>query len=364
MTRATVILAVLTAVMAHAAPVQAEQPASTETPGPAADGRETEAVVTEAREAFRIGTALAREERWDEARVAFVRSNASRPHPVTLYNIAYCDRAMGRPARALASFQQALADHAAGTRGKLPDALVSAARQYLAEARARVGRVSLVELAGAEIQVDGHSLEALHAGVDRSFVIGEGTEGTRLALGSSPVVLVDPGTHVFVARRTGRPDVVQSRTLAAGEEVRISFEATPPPLPADASVAGKAALAPRRPRATTPRPWRPDRRFSYVAFGVSGAGLVLGSVAGVIALNTRSRLESACDATRECPQRSRSDVSQLRTSATISTVGFVVGAAALGTGVVLWALSAKAHATEHRISLGITPNALFVRGTL
>ena len=48
------------------------------------------------REAFGRGLALARQEQWGEALVAFEQAAAARAAPVVDFNIAYCLRALGR----------------------------------------------------------------------------------------------------------------------------------------------------------------------------------------------------------------------------------------------------------------------------
>src|SRR5262245_61280524 len=48
--------------------------------------------VTEAREAFKLGAALAKQGQWVDALVAFQRSSDLKAHPITMYNVAYCER--------------------------------------------------------------------------------------------------------------------------------------------------------------------------------------------------------------------------------------------------------------------------------
>src|SRR5947207_8021484 len=80
---------------------------------PAPPGLETEPVglpedsgVSAARDAFRQGSALARQGQWPEALTAFRRSAALKGHPITTYDIAYCERALGRYARASLHFEE------------------------------------------------------------------------------------------------------------------------------------------------------------------------------------------------------------------------------------------------------------------
>jgi len=64
--------------------------------------------VAEARAAFEEGTKLAKEERWAAALEAFERSEALHPHPVTSYNIGYCELVLGHPTLARKMLGEAL----------------------------------------------------------------------------------------------------------------------------------------------------------------------------------------------------------------------------------------------------------------
>src|SRR5690606_9805599 len=92
--------------------------------------------IARAREAFRDGATLVKRERWAEAMAAFERSVALKPHAVTLFNIGYCQRALGQYTRAHATFSRALAAHDASRSrgaGELSESLLEETRGYLAE---------------------------------------------------------------------------------------------------------------------------------------------------------------------------------------------------------------------------------------
>ncbi len=99
-----------------------------------------DADVVEARDAFRRGSALAKSGDWEAALVAFERSAHLKPHPVTTYDIAYCERALGHYARASFRFAEALAARSNGT-AALPADLEHDATGYLEEVRHRVVKV-------------------------------------------------------------------------------------------------------------------------------------------------------------------------------------------------------------------------------
>lgn len=125
----------------------ASAPQATAPTGPAdtraAASAEDDSVTLQAREAFRLGSWLAKEGQWNEALAAFERSAHLRAHPVTTYNIGYVERALGHYTRAQRSLNRALAEKAAGTGATLPESLVTAARGYLADIDQRLAQVSV-----------------------------------------------------------------------------------------------------------------------------------------------------------------------------------------------------------------------------
>ncbi|HKU44493.1 MAG TPA: hypothetical protein VJR89_40310, partial [Polyangiales bacterium] len=68
-----------------------------------------------ARKLFQEGTELARGGAWEEASHRFADSASLKPHAVTKYNLAYCERAQGHLARARELFLESIAEHT--TRG-------------------------------------------------------------------------------------------------------------------------------------------------------------------------------------------------------------------------------------------------------
>jgi hypothetical protein len=79
----------------------------------------------------------------------------------------------------------------------------------------------------------------------------------------------------------------------------------------------------------------------WAAFGAGGAGLVVGSVTGALALGAHSDLESQCGpikcqpSSAEEKRRMDGDVSRYRTLGTLSGIGFTVGVAGAAAGVYL-----------------------------
>jgi hypothetical protein len=95
------------------------------------------------------------------------------------------------------------------------------------------------------------------------------------------------------------------------------------------------------------------KTIGYVVGGVGVAGLAVGSVFGLVAISQNS--DAKCDKSTSICAKPQSE-KDAKTSATISTVGFVAGGvlAAAGIGIVLFAPSST-NATEKAAVLTLSP---------
>lgn len=182
------------------------------------------------------------------------------------------------------------------------------------------------------IQIEGATPEDVSVTID-------GTDVPQ-ALWSSGQ-MVNPGAHAVVAKR-GEQTVEQEANLAEGERKSVvlgfqveeglqnrSGEALSEPKP------DVAEPPPRDSGPTSASSGSLHRTLGWVGLGVGGAGLVLGSVAGISAMSKRSQLQDdGCDG-NSCYADQSSDVDSYNSTRTLSTVGFVVAAVGLGTGVTL-----------------------------
>jgi hypothetical protein len=165
-------------------------------------------------------------------------------------------------------------------------------------------------------------------------------------------IQVDPGEHAFSFESEGFAWTALTIRIRDHDK-RLPVHVTLRPLPAIESVPAKQeeTPAPANPPATPvpPRSPAPTPRIppdsgtwkklsSYVALGVGGAGIAVGSVFGVAALNKKSSLDSACP-DKACPPSRRSDIGALHTDAVASNVSLGIGIVGLGVGGVflfLW----------------------------
>lgn len=261
-----------------------------------------DATTVAARAEFRRGAALARSQQWNEAGLAFERSYRLKPHPVTSYNIAYCERAVGHPAKALRGFERALAEHRSGQQGALTPDLIELTIRYRDEVAARVAVLRLAIPAGAGVAIDGQHLAAAAA---------------------AGAVVLDPGAHVLVVTKPGFVTAVLTRELAPGQNARIEVHLESRPLLGNAATGSRASVG-------------VDRRWAYLAFGTGAASLVAAGVAGTLALRKRAQLDEKCNASHVCAQRYQGDIDSIGLYADTSTVAALLGVAGLGVGSTLF----------------------------
>jgi hypothetical protein len=295
----------------------------------------TDPAVGEARAAFLHGAALARAARWNDAIDAFARSYTLKAHPITTYNLGYCERAVGHYTRAYKMFRRALREHAEGAEGKLPDHLARLAEQYLAEVEHRLARAQ-VSMASGELRllVDGRPLEQEPAGEveaspDSTPMLLSGTSdgGTAETPPAAQfMLLLDPGTHVFVLSSPGVPDTVRTLRFSAGSSTTLELDVERPVSQSPRAIASSAEA--RDVTRSFPRQWV----YASIGFGI--AAVTAGGVAGIAAMRKRSSLADKCGPTLDdCPPGTESDIDTLKRYADVSTVTLAVGGVVTAAGL-------------------------------
>jgi hypothetical protein len=328
----------------------AATPLHAQTPPAAATVDPQSPHIAEAREAFRIGSALAKQAQWVDALAAFERSARLRPHAVTTYNIGFCERALGRFTRARKSLSRALAAPA----NELPAELATEARGYLAEIDRRLARaVITLTKTGALVSVDGRPLEAAGGAVVTAHP--ELVAGTREPGPAEPVsasafdLVIDPGTHVVVVSEPGSPDAVVTRDFAAGATIRLTLG---------------PALAPKAAGPVKPIGWSPARRAGViVSFSLAGAAAIAGGVLGGLALKDRSDLDRLCMQRDQCPTSAQGTIDQMKTFATLSTLSIAGAVGAATVGVVLIATGGESKPRAATATPWIGPGSIGIRGS-
>lgn len=148
---------------------------------------------------------------------------------------------------------------------------------------------------------------------------------------------INPGAHDVTVVANGYLSGHKTVKLAEGEEGALAFALKlDPSQQAEPVVTAKApapAAAPQETRSRAP---------AYIAFGVAGAGLVVGGITGALWLGKSSTLHKECPDPNNCPQDQSETVSAYHTLGTISGAGFIVGVAGAATGITLLLLNRQA----------------------
>lgn len=181
------------------------------------------AAVDEARDLYKRGVDLVKDAQWANALAAFERSAARRPHATTTFNIAACERAMGRYTRARQHFADALARGTANP-GELPSSLADEATGFVREIDGLLARADItLAPATAALAVDGRPLHAAGAG-SVVFVAGLDEPGRGRSVGLARFrIELDPGAHVFTVSRKGYTDAVVNRSFGPGTTTAVDL---------------------------------------------------------------------------------------------------------------------------------------------
>jgi len=160
---------------------------------------------------------------------------------------------------------------------------------------------------------------------------------------------VNPGKHEVVASAAGRPSVTRTADLAEAETKVVELDVG----------AGVAATAPTAPLNVTPsaspvpRGGQGPGPLVYTGFGLAAAGIVVGSITGVVAMSKASSVKQACSGL-DCPVSVDGDLQTGRTLGNVSTASFIVA----GVGIVAGAIGlVLPHRTEESSAsrLPVTP---------
>jgi hypothetical protein len=152
---------------------------------------------------------------------------------------------------------------------------------------------------------------------------------------------VNPGNHVVKASADGYIANETSFAVGEGESAAVSLtlepmptspSAKPPTAPAAKTTITSASGA--RVDTDTGRRGSTQKTLGYVALGIGGAGLVAGSITGIMAISRHGDLQTSCKS-GACPPEMQHTLDSYRTISTISTVGFIVGAAGALGGTML-----------------------------
>jgi len=218
----------------------------------------------------------------------------------------------------------------------------------IAQARADAKKLSKKvadRIPSVKITITGSAADGATVELDGNELLGE-------TLGS-PIKL-NPGEHEVVARNgeaeeTARFGVSESEQ----KDVELTLDA-PPPEP-DVPVAAPPVRT--EPEQTT-------NPMVYVGFGVFGAGAIVGSITGIMALSKFGDVAPQCPNNR-CPPETHDDIDSGETLGTISTISFVVAGIGAAGGVMGLFMPIEVEASaegDSSAGLRIGPTHLSIEG--
>lgn len=251
------------------------------------------------------------------------------PGTGTLLHLADCYEKLGRTATAWARFREASSRAARDGRADWE----GIAKTRASELEPKLARLRIEAPAGVVVQRDGDEIP-----------------GAALA---TPLP-IDPGEHVLTASAPGKKPwsgkVVA--TASATIEVRV------PPLEDDPDAAAREADR-------TSSPGSSLKTVGWVLGAVGLVGVTVGAITGLSAISANNRSKDVCPANGVCPDESaRADNDSARSSATISTIGFVAGGVLFAGGLALVLTSpSSSSSNKASASLRASPNALFLQGS-
>jgi serine/threonine-protein kinase len=269
---------------------------------------------SEAEALFEQGRKLAAEGRWAEACPKFAASQSADPGAGTLLNLANCYEQSQKTASAWATFKEAAS---------------------MAKQQARADWEELARTRAAALEPRLSKLVIVVPDEARTEDLLITRDGVAVAPGawSTPLPL-DPQAHLIEARAPGKLAWSKTVTLAPdGAVLTVTvprLEDAPRPRPDS------------RGNAPGSDPGATQRTVGIVAASVGAAALVVGSVAGILAINKESDSRARCanDACSDPAGLQAND--DARSLARVSTIAFVAGGALVAAGAVLWLSAPRA----------------------
>jgi len=315
-----------------AAPPSAAQPSAAQPaaapPSAAQPSAAQPTAAEQARKLDKQAIDLAGQEKWPEALAVYQRAAELAPHPLRLYNVGFCERALGRSTRARQMFRLALQ-----RRDEMPEQVRGLAVQWLAEYDKKLPRVTVTMAEPSlRLAVDGRPLLREGSSEPPLMVAGSREPGPpEPAPAVSFDLLIDPGSHVFVITRDGTSSTAVSAVFTEGQKtiIELKMEEAPVVTPPPTFIPGPTIV----------RDAPASRAGMWTAFTVGGAAAAVAVVTGAIALDLRLELDDVCQPRSQCPLDREDDIDRMVATANTATVATAVGAAGIGLGVVLYFLN-------------------------
>jgi hypothetical protein len=142
---------------------------------------------------------------------------------------------------------------------------------------------------------------------------------------------LNPGKHLATASAPGFHQARADIDLAEAGSETLTLRLEPSTGPTTESwPKASGELAPQDAQDPAGRGVSP---MVYAGFGVGAAGLVVGSVTGILSLSKAASAKDEHCRDNLCSEAARDDIDASKTLATVSNVAFAVGAVGVGVGV-------------------------------
>lgn len=245
--------------------------------------------------------------RCEEAVRLLSRASEIYAAPTLLVPLARCQIQLGQLVEAVTTLGRALDAEFDSSASRPFVAAQEEAEALLSATLPRVARlhVQLVAPAGAAVSVS----------------VG----GRPIPTEERAAVSLNPGQHEVTAKAPGCHPASETITVAEGE--RVSVKLTLKPLAEDSPLVDTED----EPQILLLEEDSTDETLGWVSLGIGAAGLVAGSVLGVLAMSQERDLQTSCPNGR-CPPEASGDLDRANALALGSTIGFGVGILGLGVG--------------------------------
>jgi hypothetical protein len=300
---------------------------------------------------FDSGRKLMSQGKFAEACPQLAESERLAPSGGTLFNLAECYEHTGQTASAWAAWKDAAARaNAAGKAAAEKNAVARASALEPSLAKLTIALAPGTDVAGLEVKRDG-------------VPVGHGELGSALP--------VDPGAHTIEASAPKKQAWSTSVTVAPKQaDARVTvtlvdapegaaLAATPQASsPADQHAAPAAAQPGAAPASadTHAGGMGGQKVAAVVVGGVGVVGVAIGSIFGLMAKSDNDQALMNCRTSTLCTPTGLSHTDDAKSAATLSTVGFAVGAVGLVGGAVLWFTAPRSQpSTTASASIRATP---------
>jgi hypothetical protein len=252
--------------------------------------------------------------------------------PTTLEKLGECQVSVGRLVDGTENLNRVIRESLPASAPQAFRDAQDRAKKILADAKPKIAKLKIAVAGPADnnylVKLDGEVVPPANLNMNRP---------------------TDPGEHVIEASAPGYKTATSKVTLPEGgnDSVALTLEVdpnapkNPPPVVRQPNPTTEPNTTAQPNTTTNPPPSSggadqgSSRLPAYVTLGIGGAGVVVGSIFGLLAVSKKSDIQNQCQGTR-CPTKVQDDLDSGRAFGTVSTVGFIVAGVGLVAGTYLF----------------------------